>query len=325
MARVRNTSSEMNMNTYERILEDLVDTDDRVIVMTAENRGHMRTLPLRIGERFVDVGIAEQTMIGAAAGLALRGRIVLTHALSAFLTMRAFEFIRDDVGIPALPVIMVGMVPGILSDGNGPTHQAIEDVSIMRGIPNVNVFCPADEQDLMLGMRAVALSGQPWYVRYNAAPAPLHHVEPFVIGRAEVMIGADTIRPDVTILTYGVMVRQAVEAAHVLRERDLHVRIVNMRTLKPIDREVIIRAVDESDLVVTLEDHLHVGGLYSIVAEVLLSEKRAGHVLPIDFGDTWFRPARLQEVLAYYGLTGQAIADRISDALVHQHHSFDAE
>src|SRR5690349_258486 len=148
--------------TYEECLADLIEEDERVIVMTAENRAAIRNLPERIGPRFIDVGIAESTMIGAAAGLALRGRIPVTHALATFLTLRAFEFIRDDVGIPNLPVKLVGGVPGVLSDGNGPTHQAIEDISLMRGIPNMNVFAPADAEEMVNGLREVLLHPSPF-------------------------------------------------------------------------------------------------------------------------------------------------------------------
>ena len=149
------------MIPYEEILLDCVKADDRVVIMTAENRGHMRNVPPHLGDRFIDVGIAEMTMTGAAAGLAKRGRIVITHALSSFLTLRAYEFVRDDVGILGLPVVMVGMVPGFLSDGNGPTHQAIEDVALMRGIPNIGVYCPSDEEDMKIGLKQIILSGKP--------------------------------------------------------------------------------------------------------------------------------------------------------------------
>ena len=133
--------------TYEDILRELVEHDNRFMVLTAENRAAIRNLPDQIGDRFVDTGITEQTLVGVSAGLALRGRIPVAHALATFLTMRAFEFIRTDVGISGLPVKLVGGFSGFLSEANGPTHQAIEDVSIMRGIPNINVFCPADEED----------------------------------------------------------------------------------------------------------------------------------------------------------------------------------
>src|SRR5215470_10320345 len=139
----------MSAATFADALLALAREDDRVIVMTAENRAALRSLPPLLGDRFIDVGICEQTLIGAAAGLALRGRKPIVHALATFLTMRAFEFIRTDIGIPGLPVVLVGAVPGFLSDANGPTHQALEDVALMRAIPGMQVFCPADETELV--------------------------------------------------------------------------------------------------------------------------------------------------------------------------------
>lgn len=302
------------MIPYESILLDCVRSDERVMILTAENRGHMRNAPAFMGDRFIDVGIAEQTMIGMAAGLASRGRIVVTHALASFITLRAFEFIRDDVGIPALPVIMVGMVPGILSDANGPTHQAIDDVGLMRGIPNINVFCPADEEDLKIGMREIIFSGKPYYVRYNNSPAAVDHAATFTPGVAEVVAGPKVGRRDVTILTYGVMLRQAVLAATMLAAQGIVVQVVNLRTLKPIDEARILEASENSDLVVTLEDHFLTNGLFSIVSEILVRRRRSVDVLPIGF-ETWFRPAILPEVLEYEGLNGGHIARRIKEHL----------
>src|SRR5262249_37740008 len=147
---------------------DLALSDERFIVLTAENRSAIRSLPAALGARFIDVGIAEQTLVGAAAGLALRGRIPVAHALASFLTMRPFEFIRTDVALPDLPVKLVGAVPGLLSEANGPTHQALEDVALMRGIPRMGVFCPADEEDMLLGLSSVLRSSRPFYIRHNA-------------------------------------------------------------------------------------------------------------------------------------------------------------
>src|SRR5882762_8328406 len=133
--------------SYEKLLTETALRDERIVVMTAENRALVRNVQKALGNRFIDTGITEQTMIGMAAGLALRGRIPIVHALAPFLTMRAFEFIRTDVGIAHLPVKLSGYIPGLLSDGNGPTHQAIEDVSILLGIPGMEVYAPADEND----------------------------------------------------------------------------------------------------------------------------------------------------------------------------------
>lgn len=300
------------MNPYEQLLLRHCNTSEELMVLTAENRGHMRTVPALLGERFIDVGIAEQTMIGMAAGMAVRGRTVVTHALAAFLTMRAYEFIRDDVGIPSASVLMVGMVPGLLSDGNGPTHQAIEDVAIMRGIPNIGVFCPMDIDEFVEGMDYLITDSKPYYVRYIGLPPIAPHTEPFIPGMSEVLHGDSENSPDVTILTYGFMCRIAHSVIPLLEAKDISVRLVNMRTLKPIDEGRILHELQSAKMVVTLEDHLITGGLYSIIGEVLLRNHFNNHarVVPIALS-SWFRPGRLQEVLAYEGLDPVALATRI--------------
>src|SRR5271166_1979979 len=223
---------------YEQTLLALAEANPAIVVMTAENRAAIRNLPKPLGARFIDVGICEQTMIGAAAGLALRGRIPIAHALATFLTLRAFEFIRTDVGIGGLPVKLVGGVPGFLSDGNGPTHQAIEDIALMRGIPGMGVFCPADEVELVAGMPAVIESPRPFYVRYNASKAAVEHTEPFALGKAEVL----STGTDVAILTFGFLLREAERARAILAARGVSVRLVNLRTLKPIDEAAVLEA-----------------------------------------------------------------------------------
>src|SRR6201996_9082965 len=152
---------------YEQLLIQTALADERIVVMTAENRALVRNAPVALKGRFIDTGITEQTMVGMAAGLALRGRIPIVHALAPFLTMRAYEFIRTDVGIAHLPVKLSGFIPGFLSDGNGPTHQSIEDVAIMRGIPGMEVYCPADEDDLVRVLPSVWASPSPAYTRIN--------------------------------------------------------------------------------------------------------------------------------------------------------------
>jgi transketolase len=294
---------------YEDVLFQLAQESEALIVMTAENRAAIRNLPPKIGRRFIDVGICEQTMIGAAAGLALRGRRPVCHALATFLTLRAFEFIRTDLGIPRLPVKLVGGVPGFLSDGNGPTHQAIEDVAIMRGIPNFTVFCPADEVELAEGMRVLLRDDRPGYVRYNPHPALIEH-QPFTIGRAEVVHEGQ----EIAILTYGFLLREALIAHRILSAAGRSVRLVNLRMLKPVDEAELLRAA-ECRLVVTIEDHFKTGGLYSILAETLLGEQRTARVLPIALEERWFKPALLDRVLEHEGFTGEQLAARIEAAL----------
>lgn len=293
--------------TYEELLKQLVEHDERFMILTAENRAAIRNLPNQIGNRFIDTGITEQTMVGIAAGLALRGRIPVAHALATFLTMRAFEFIRTDVGIGNLPVKLIGGFSGFLSEANGPTHQAVEDVSIMRGIPNINVFCPADEEDMMIGLKKVLENDSPFYIRYNNLKPVTKHSDNFEIGKAEIISEGN----DVTILVYGILFRQAYEAKEILEKKGLSVGLVNLRTLKPIDESVINNVCNNSELIVTVEDHFITGGLFSIVAEIFLKNKIMCDVLPIALNDKWFKPAMMKDVLEYEGFTVEKIAERI--------------
>jgi transketolase len=297
------------------MISELAALDERLIVMTAENRAAIRTLPYSLGPRFLDVGIAEATMIGMAAGLALRGRQVLTHALASFLTLRAFEFIRDDVGIAHLPVICVGYVPGVLSEANGPTHQALEDVSLMRGIPNMGVFCPSDLEDLVLGLPHLIRTGDPFYVRYTSATPIARHDTDFEIGRGEVLFGRMNRRRAVTILTYGALAGEALAAAKVLAAEGVSITVANMRTLAPVDVEFLLDSARNSGLVVVVEDHFKHGGLYSILAEVLLDHGMRANVLSIAFDRRWFKPGLLRDVLQAEGMDAAGIAERIRSAL----------
>ena len=292
--------------TYEELLTDTALKDERFIVMTAENRALVRNMPKVLGSRFVDTGITEQTMVGMAAGFALRGRIPVIHALAPFLTMRAYEFIRTDVGIAHLPVKLSGYIPGFLSDGNGPTHQSIEDVAIMRGIPGMEVYAPADEADLVGMLPAIWNSPAPAYVRINHKKGSYAHA-PYEPGKAEIVATGS----DLTLLVYGFLFENVLRAKGLLEKEGLSVGLINMRSLKPVDEAAIVGAAEGSARLVTIEDHLQTGGLYSIVAEVLLRRRMTADVLPLSLGERWFRPGLLNQVLEAEGFTPEKIADKI--------------
>ena len=294
---------------YEQLITETALADERFVVITAENRALIRNIPNHpvLAKRFIDTGITEQTMIGMAAGLALRGRIPVVHALAAFLTMRAFEFIRTDVGIANLPVKLTGFIPGFLSDGNGPTHQAIEDISILRGIPHMQVFAPADEEDMLIMLPEIWNSTSPAYTRANLIKPIVQHDKNFKIGKAEVISEGTSI----TFLVYGMLFNNVFQAKQILEENGLSIGLVNMRCLKPVEEEVIIKVAKESELVVIVEDHFKTGGLYSIVAEVLLKNQLTANVQSLSLNENWFRPGRLNEVLEYEGFTPEKIATRV--------------
>lgn len=303
----------MQYTSYEEYLKDLALADETYVVVTAENRALIRNLPAVLGPRFIDTGITEQSMVGTSAGLALRGRKPIVHALASFLTMRAFEFIRTDVGISGLPVKFTSFVPGFLSDGNGPTHQAIEDISLMRGIPGMQVYAPADNEDMVLMLESIWKNNSPVYLRANTRAAVIKHT-PFEIGKAEVISEGN----DVTLMVYGMLLEETLKTKTHLETHGLKVGLANMRSLAPIDEKYILNTSINSKLIVTIEDHFQTGGLYSIIAEIFLKHKTTADVLPIAL-KTWYKPGLLSEVLEYEGFTGEKMAAKILDHLKIDH------
>lgn len=292
---------------YQSKLKELMKNDERFVVMTAENRALLRDFPDKLQDRFVDTGITEQALLGSAAGLALRGRIPVVHALAAFLSMRCFEFFRTDVGYPNLPVKLVAFVPGFLSTGNGPTHQAIEDVSLIRGIPNAEVFCPASEQDFLKGMEKILNSPAPTYIRYNTRETDYSHSDDFEIGKAEIIAEGT----DVTILVYGTLFNEALKTKQILEDQGYSAGLVNMRMLKPFDEQAILSAAEKSKYIVTIEDHFIKGGLYTVVAETFLKHGVMKPVMPFALDEKWFKPVSLEAILEYEGFTPEQMSKNI--------------
>jgi len=295
------------LTTYERALTNVILDDDRYVVMTAENHSAIRNLPPLLKERFVDTGITEQGMIGAAAGLALRGRVPVVHGLAAFITMRGFEFIRTDVGLGNQPVKLVGTFSGFHSEANGATHQSLEDISLLRTIPNMKIVCPADEKDLEIALPVILQDESPCYIRFTDSPAVIQHDPEFRFGEAEII----TEGSDITILTYGMLLNQAYQAQQVLESRGISVRLLNMRSLKPVDERAILKAARETEMLVVLEDHFQTGGLYSILCEVLVKNQMICEVMPYSLNNRWFKPGLLEDVLAYEKFAASDIVDTI--------------
>ncbi len=285
---------------YQEKIKSKALSDDRIIVMTAENRAVLRELPPILGKRFVDTGITEQTMIGMAAGLAKRGKIPICHALACFLTMRAFEFIRTDIGISNLPVKLSGFIPGILSDANGPTHQAIEDVSLMRGIPNMEVYVPADSNDMVMMLDHIWESDKPSYLRLNHIEGNYIH-EKYHPGKAEIIYEIN----DINILVYGNLFYEALELCKLMNKEGFSTGLINLRSLQPIDKNTLFRVLESGSIVITIEDHFLIGGLYSILSEFMVENRFNNKVIPFAFKNKWFKPALLDRVLIYEGLKGK--------------------
>ena len=195
------------MHYYETKLLEAVKKNLEVVVMTAENRFSMRNIPSILGDKFIDVGIMEQNMVGIAAGLSASGKIPIMHALAAFLTIRSFEFIRTDLGYPNLKSIIAGTFTGFISQGNGPTHQAIEDIGLMRIIPNVSVFAPSNIYEMCKIFEIIKDIPGPVYLRYLDDTEVNYGSENFKFGKnLQIKDGED-----VAILSYGTLLKNAVK------------------------------------------------------------------------------------------------------------------
>jgi transketolase len=218
-------------------------------------------------ERFFDVGVAEQNMVGIASGLALSGKIVFVYSIIPFLTMRAFEQIRLDICYQNTDVKMVGVGGGFAYGSAGSTHHAVEDIAIMRALPNMTVVCPSDPVETELTVNNAVKYNGPVYIRLGREKEKLYSGKPhFKFGKGIVKKKGK----DITIISTGDILRNVIEVAKKLSQMNISTRVISMHTIKPIDREIILKAAKETKAIFTVEEHNIIGGLGSAVAEILM-------------------------------------------------------
>jgi transketolase len=263
--------------------------------------------------RYFQMGISEQNMAAAAAGLALAGKLPFIHSFAVFASGRVYDQVRNSICIPNLPVRICGSSAGLSDFGDGKTHQAVEDMAILRALPNMTVLCPADAEETALMVAALGDVEGPAYIRVNRNDVPV--VCPL---NSDYRIGVPQKLKDggdAVIFACGVMVGRALEAASSLESRGISVKVVNVSTLKPLDRERIIEESRGMRAIVTAEEHTIIGGLGSAVAEALRAENHA----PIEFigiEDRFGISARsYEEILRYFGLTASALEEAVERLL----------
>ncbi len=253
---------------FIRALTAVAQEDERIVFLTADLGYKLfDDFAARYPGRFFNVGVAEANMVGVASGLALEGWKPFVYSIVPFATLRCYEQIRNDVAYHDADVTVVGVGGGFSYGHNGPTHHALEDIAVMRVLPGMTVVCPGDPQETEAAVRALARHRGPAYLRLGRAGEPVIHP-----GRVDFAIGESlTVRPgdDGTLLTTGNMLAPAVRAADLLAERGLHVRVVSMPTVKPLDVRSIERAARETGWIATLEEHSRLGGFGAAVAECL--------------------------------------------------------
>jgi transketolase len=264
-------------------------------------------------ERLFEVGIAEQNMIGMAAGLALTGWTAVANSFAVFASGRAFEQIRQSVALPRLNVKIGGSSAGLTDTGDGATHQSIADLAIMRSLPNMTVLSPADGIEMKQAVKAMLELDGPVYIRVGRIAAPTLYDEDYKFELGKIVV----MRPgkDVTLAATGTMVAVALEAAELLAKEGIDARVLNVHTLKPLDEEAILAAARETAGIVTVEEHNIIGGLGSAVAEVV-SAAGAGSVVRVGVEDVFGQSANsYEELLAAYGLTPENVRSKARSLL----------
>ena len=292
---------------YGKALAALASRND-IVVLDADLGGSTRTSDFAkvAKERFIQIGIAEQNMIGVAAGLAAAGKTVFASTFAVFATGRCWEQIRQAVAYPKLNVKIVATHCGISVGGDGASHQALEDIAIMRALPNMIVISPADANEAYAATLAIADHKGPCYMRMGRADFPLITPEgaKFTIGKATVLREGT----DVTLIGTGQMVMSCMEAAAELEKDGISAEVINMSTIKPLDEAAIIESISKTKCAVTAEEHSIIGGLGSAVSECLAAN-RPVPLERVGTKDTFGESGDPGELMKKYGLTaGDVIA-----------------
>ncbi|AKX93068.1 transketolase [Moorella thermoacetica] len=290
---------------YGKALVELGRQNSQVVVLDADlSKSTMtRYFAQEFPERFFNMGIAEQSLMATAAGLGLSGKIPFASTFAVFATGRAYDQVRNGIAYPKVNVKIAATHAGLTVGEDGASHQAVEDVTLMRAIPNMTVIVPADGEETRQAVFAAAAYQGPVYIRLGRPAVPVIYNEDyrFQIGRAH------TLRrgKDAAIIACGVMVHEALRAAEELAAAGLEVMVVNMSTIKPLDREAVLAAA-ATGAVVTAEEHTVIGGLGSAVAEVLATERPVPLAM-VGIRDTFGESGKPDELMAKYGLTARDI------------------
>ncbi len=296
--------------SFGKALVELGKGNENVVVLTADLAGATKTslFEKEFPDRFINVGIAEQNMIGISAGLATTGKIPFASTFAMFAAGRAYDQIRNSVAYPKLNVKICGTHAGVTVGEDGATHQMLEDLSLMRSIPNMTVLCTSDDVQTKWAIKEMAKIDGPVYIRLARVATPVIYDEnqKFEIGKM-VQIGDGT---DATVFATGVEVAEALKAKEELEKENINIRVVDVHTIKPIDREMIIKCAKETKKLITIEDHSIIGGLGTAVCEVL-SEECPTKVVRMGMQDRFGKSGKAEQLLKYFKLDSQAIIEEI--------------
>ncbi len=298
--------------SYGEALLELGRKNSNVIVLDADLAGATKTnmFAKEIPERFFDMGIAEQDMIGTAAGFATCGKIPFASTFAVFATGRVYDQIRNSVCYPNLNVKICATHCGITVGEDGATHQMLEDINLMRGLPNMTVISPADDAEAKWAVEEAAKINGPVYIRFGRAATPIIYDKDyeFKLGKA-IQFGDGE---DATVFATGIMVAEALKAKEELEREGINIRVVDIHTIKPIDKDIIIKCAKETKKLISIEEHSIIGGLGTSIAEVLV-ENYPSRLVRMGMKDCFGKSGKASELLEYFGLTSKVIIQKVKE------------
>jgi len=293
---------------YGHLLESTLYQNKNVVVLDADLGNATKSITFKkvAPERYFDMGISEQDLMGTAAGLAASGKIPFASTFAVFAAGRAFEQVRNSIAYPRLNVKIAATHAGLTVGEDGGSHQAIEDLALMRSLPNMTVINPADAKEAEEVIKAAVQYYGPVYIRLGRAAVKDIHNEHYQFnwGKGEILREGD----DVGIIATGIMVEKALEAAKCLAGEGIQARVVNMHTIKPIDKNLILETAKKTGKIVTAEEHSVIGGLGSAVSEVLSQEYPVKQAM-VGIQDSFGESGTPAELLEKYGLTVEHIVE----------------
>ena len=296
--------------SYGEELAKLGAENKDIVVLDADLTTATKTgiFAKKFPDRFINVGIAEQNLMGIAAGLSTFGKIPYASTFAVFAAGRAYDQIRTSIAYPKLNVKICATHAGITVGEDGATHQMIEDLGLMRGLPNMTVLSTSDDTQTRWAVREIAKIDGPVYLRLcrMATPVIYEGNEQFEIGKG-IQLGSGT---DASIIATGVTVSEALKAQKILQEQGIDVRVIDIHTIKPIDRDLLAKCAEETARIITVEDHNIIGGLGSAVCEIL-SEEYPVKVERMGINDCFGRSGKAEELMTYYKIDAEAIVNKV--------------
>lgn len=296
--------------SYGEALAELGKENENVVVFDADLSTATKTMLFakKFPDRFFEMGIAEQDMLATAAGFSTCGKIPYVSTFAVFAAGRAYDQIRNSICYPKLNVKICATHSGITVGEDGATHQMLEDLSLMRTLPNMTVMCTSDDTQTKWAIKEISKINGPVYLRLSRMETPIIYEEnqKFEIGKA-VQIGEGT---DATVIATGDVVAEAIKAKEELENRGINIRVLDMHTIKPIDKEQIVKCAKETKRIITIEDHNIIGGLGSSVCEVL-AEEYPCKVTRMGIQDIFGKSGKAEELMEYFGITAKNIIEEI--------------